>query len=88
MNGKLLRRLEELERKILPKPLIVIAETPNGETVELPARECAERGYNFVCVKATGSQSMDDVDVILETILKQSDTLHNAPQDTKQAQGI
>lgn len=59
-------RLERLEKRMIPDPLIVIAKLPNGETAQMTVSEMLQRGAGF-CKVVSGSD-MNDLDRILATI--------------------
>ena len=59
----ILSRLEELENRCKPRPLIVIAENEQGEQLECTARECIEKGYGFV--RCVGGNDFRDLDMLL-----------------------
>ena len=64
-------RLEELEKRHLQDPLIVIAELPEtNELKKMTVAEMLETGSGFV--KVVSGSSLTDLDKILDSIAAQS----------------
>lgn len=67
MNSQILKRLERLEERIRPNPLMVLT-VVDGQQVEMTARECVERDLGFI--KVTDGHNLNDVDLLLEHMRK------------------
>ena len=66
-----LTRLEELEKRHLQDPLIVIAELPDtNELKKMTVAEMLETGSGFV--RVVSGSSLTDLDKILDSIAAQS----------------
>ena len=63
-----LKRLDALERILLPEPLIVRARLPDGSIKEVTMRECLEKDLEFI--KVTGGHNLTDLDLLLAEIEK------------------
>lgn len=67
MKG-ILKRLEELEAYYKREPLLVVARTATGDTLTVTARECLERGLEFVRIAA--GNSLKDLDSLLQAMYR------------------
>ena len=64
------KRLENMEKSLISKPLIVLARLPSGQEVEVSTRECVALQGDFIRVISGGSLS--DLDYLLNEIFKNS----------------
>lgn len=72
MADSILKRLEELEKRHIGNPLIVIATTDTGESVEVSARECVARP-DLHFDRVVSGNDLHDLDLLLEEMRKAAD---------------
>lgn len=65
MDGNILKRLEDLEKRVCKDPIKVLCEL-NGEEVTLTVREALEKGAGFL--KVVGGADLKDLDLLLEDL--------------------
>lgn len=65
----IMKRLEELERKIRPQHLTILASL-DGEQVEMTVQECIDKGAGFI--KVLDGCNMKDLDLILDMIYQKA----------------
>lgn len=70
MKG-VLKRLEELETYYRREPMLVVARTDAGDTLTVTARECLERGLEFIRVAA--GNSLKDLDSLLQAMYRSAE---------------
>lgn len=65
MIASLNKRLEEIEKANIKKPLIVLACTDSGEEIEIPMRECLDREDTHF-IRVISGNSLEDLYAFLK----------------------
>jgi hypothetical protein len=60
----LLRRLEEIETRLKPDPLVVVARLDSGEVTKMTMKECLSR-QDASFIRVCGGHDLRDLDALL-----------------------